>query len=73
MTEDLLSVLSELQEAVRHWPEGGHPGPVGGPDANSDDCMVIHVVSCEEAFQQQKLDLLWQKLDDQAPHKQVGY
>lgn len=98
MTEDLLSVLSELQEAVRHWPEDGHPAPVsgsvvtsaqtgfahlysncpisvqvGGPDAGVDDCMVIHVVSCEEAFQQQKLDLLWQKVDDQAPHRQVGY
>ncbi|XP_052043201.1 DALR anticodon-binding domain-containing protein 3 isoform X2 [Apodemus sylvaticus] len=70
VTEDLLSVLSELQEAVRHWPEGGHPGPVRGPDAGVDDCIVMHVVSCEEAFQQQKLDLLWQKLDDQAPHKQ---
>ncbi|XP_034339889.1 DALR anticodon-binding domain-containing protein 3 isoform X3 [Arvicanthis niloticus] len=70
VTEDLLSVLSELQEAVRHWPEDGHPGQVGGPDAGVDDCMVIHVVSCEETFQQQKLDLLWQKLDDQAPHKQ---
>lgn len=35
--------------------------------------MVVHVVSCEEAVQQQKLDLLWQKLDDQAPLKQVGF
>ncbi|XP_006511856.1 DALR anticodon-binding domain-containing protein 3 isoform X3 [Mus musculus] len=70
VTEDVLSVLSELQEAVRHWPEGGHPGPAGRPDAGVDDCVVIHVVSCEEAFQQQKLDLLWQKLDDRAPHKQ---
>lgn len=30
VTEDLLSVLSELQEAVRHWPEDGHPGQVSG-------------------------------------------
>lgn len=30
VTEDLLSVLSELQEAVRHWPEGSHPGLVSG-------------------------------------------
>uniref|UniRef100_A0A8I5ZVT7 DALR anticodon binding domain containing 3 n=1 Tax=Rattus norvegicus TaxID=10116 RepID=A0A8I5ZVT7_RAT len=70
VTEDLLSVLSELQEAARHWPEDGHPAPVGGPDAGVDDCVVIHVVSCEEAFQQQKLDLLWQKVDDQVPHRQ---
>ncbi|XP_055485896.1 DALR anticodon-binding domain-containing protein 3 isoform X3 [Psammomys obesus] len=70
VTEDLLAVLSELQETVRHWPEGGHPGLVGDSDAGVDGCMVVHVVSCEEAFQQQKLDLLWQKLDDQAPHEQ---
>lgn len=30
VTEDLLVVLSELQEAVRHWPEGGGPGLVSG-------------------------------------------
>ncbi|CAO2633533.1 DALR anticodon-binding domain-containing protein 3 [Lemmus lemmus] len=70
VTEDLLSVLSELQEAVCHWPEGGDPGLDGDPDAGVDGCMVVHVVSCEEAVQQQKLDLLWQKLDDQAPLKQ---
>lgn len=44
----------------------------GDPDSGVDGCVVVHVVSCEEAFQQQKLDLLWQKLDDQAPPKQVG-
>lgn len=32
----------------------------------------MHVVSCEEEFQQQKLDLLWRKLDDQAPLSQVS-
>ncbi|XP_003800626.1 DALR anticodon-binding domain-containing protein 3 isoform X1 [Otolemur garnettii] len=62
VTEDLLSVLAELQEALRHWPEYGYPGLAG-----SDRCTVVHVVSCEEEFQQQKLDLLWWKLDDQAP------
>lgn len=31
VTEDLLTVLSELQETVRQWPEGGHPGLVSGP------------------------------------------
>ncbi|XP_037063821.1 DALR anticodon-binding domain-containing protein 3 isoform X1 [Peromyscus leucopus] len=70
VTEDLLSVLSELQEAVRHWPEGSYPGLDGDPGSGVNGCMVVHVVSCEEAFQQQKLDLLWQKLDDQAPDKQ---
>lgn len=44
----------------------------GDPGSGVNGCMVVHVVSCEEAFQQQKLDLLWQKLDDQAPDKQVG-
>ncbi|KFO18609.1 DALR anticodon-binding domain-containing protein 3 isoform X2 [Fukomys damarensis] len=66
VTEELLCVLAELQEAVQHWPEGNYP--VLAPD--SDNCMVIHVVSCEEEFQQQKLDLLWWKLDDQAPLRQ---
>ncbi|XP_036048466.1 DALR anticodon-binding domain-containing protein 3 isoform X2 [Onychomys torridus] len=70
VTEDLLSVLSELQEAVRHRPEDGYPGLDGDPDSGVNGCIVVHVVSCEEAFQQQKLDLLWQKLDDQAPDKQ---
>ncbi|XP_008851441.1 DALR anticodon-binding domain-containing protein 3 [Nannospalax galili] len=70
VTEDLLSILSELQEAVCHWPKDSYPGLAGDSDANTDGCMVIHVVSCEEEFQQQKLDLLWQKLDDQAPVKQ---
>uniref|UniRef100_A0A452VFQ5 DALR anticodon binding domain containing 3 n=1 Tax=Ursus maritimus TaxID=29073 RepID=A0A452VFQ5_URSMA len=60
VTEDLLSVLAELQEAVRPG-----DGPAGLADA--DGCMVVHVVSCEEEFQQQKLDLLWWKLDVQAP------
>ncbi|KAF6312741.1 DALR anticodon binding domain containing 3 [Rhinolophus ferrumequinum] len=56
VTDDLLSVLAELRAALLHWPEAG-----------ADSCMVVHVVSCEEEFQQQKLDLLWWKLDDQAP------
>ncbi|XP_048190786.1 DALR anticodon-binding domain-containing protein 3 isoform X2 [Perognathus longimembris pacificus] len=68
VTEDLLSVLSELQEAARHWPEGGSPGrkPVA-PAADAAGCVAVHVVSCEEDFQQQKMDLLWWKLDEQAP------
>lgn len=28
VTEDLLSVLAELQEALWHWPEDSHPGLV---------------------------------------------
>uniref|UniRef100_A0A8C0W2V0 DALR anticodon binding domain-containing protein n=3 Tax=Castor canadensis TaxID=51338 RepID=A0A8C0W2V0_CASCN len=70
VTEDLLSVLAELQEAVRHWREGSYSGLADTPDAVADSCMVVHVVSCEEEFQQQKLDLLWWKVDDQAPLSQ---
>ncbi|XP_045352753.1 DALR anticodon-binding domain-containing protein 3 isoform X1 [Leopardus geoffroyi] len=67
VTEDLLSVLAELQEAARCWPGDSPPSLAAAPDANADRCMVVHVVSCEEEFQQQKVDLLWRKLDDQAP------
>ncbi|XP_076985483.1 DALR anticodon-binding domain-containing protein 3 isoform X2 [Tamandua tetradactyla] len=65
VTEDLLSVLAELQEAVQHWPMDSSPGLAGTPDAGTDSYMIVHVVSCEEEVQQQKLDLLWWKLDDQ--------
>ncbi|KAM4821719.1 DALR anticodon-binding domain-containing protein 3 isoform 2-T2 [Thomomys bottae] len=67
VTEDLLSVLCELQEAVRHWPEGSSTELAVAPVADADSCVAVHVVSCEEEFQQQKLDLLWWKLDGQAP------
>lgn len=60
----------------------GIPSPCGdrpptsrqaaAPAAGMDGCTVVHVVSCEEEFQQQKLDLLWWKLDDQAPLRQVS-
>lgn len=33
---------------------------------------MVHVVSPEEEAQQQKLDLLWWRLDEQAPLTQVG-
>ncbi|XP_044777612.1 DALR anticodon-binding domain-containing protein 3 isoform X2 [Neomonachus schauinslandi] len=67
VTEDLLCALAELREAVRHGPGDGPPGLALAPDADAGGCMVVHVVSCEEEFQQQKLDLLWWKLDEQAP------
>ncbi|XP_030877336.1 DALR anticodon-binding domain-containing protein 3 isoform X5 [Leptonychotes weddellii] len=67
VTEDLLCALAELQEAVRHGPGDGPPGLAEAADADAGGCMVVHVVSCEEEFQQQKLDLLWWKLDEQAP------
>ncbi|XP_059795651.1 DALR anticodon-binding domain-containing protein 3 isoform X3 [Balaenoptera ricei] len=70
VTEDLLAVLAELQQAVQDWAEDSSLGLAAAPDAGTDSCMVVHVVSCEEEFQQQKLDLLWWKLDDQAPLRQ---
>ncbi|XP_019787206.1 DALR anticodon-binding domain-containing protein 3 isoform X3 [Globicephala melas] len=70
VTEDLLAVLAELQQAVQDWAEDSSLGLAAAPDAGADSCMVVHVVSCEEEFQQQKLDLLWWKLDDQAPLRQ---
>nr|XP_003409721.1 LOW QUALITY PROTEIN: DALR anticodon-binding domain-containing protein 3 [Loxodonta africana] len=70
VTEDLLSSLAELQEAVQNWPEDSSSGLAGTPNSGTDNCIVVHVVSCEEEFQQQKLDLLWHKLDDQAPLRQ---
>ncbi|XP_062056812.1 DALR anticodon-binding domain-containing protein 3 isoform X2 [Lepus europaeus] len=70
LTEDLLSALAELQEAVRHWPEDSPPSLAAAPGAGAAGCVVVHVLSCEDEFQQQKLDLLWWKLDDQAPPRQ---
>ncbi|XP_032314430.1 DALR anticodon-binding domain-containing protein 3 isoform X3 [Camelus ferus] len=70
VTEDLLSVLAELQEAVQHQLEESSPGMAAAPDTGAEGYLVVHVVSCEEEFQQQKLDLLWRKLDDQAPLRQ---
>ncbi|XP_043835855.1 DALR anticodon-binding domain-containing protein 3 isoform X2 [Dromiciops gliroides] len=71
VTEDQLGALSELQEAARHCPR--HL-PVSHSEAEScaggEACSVVHVVSCEEAFQQQKLDLLWRLLDANAPSRQ---
>ncbi|XP_007953501.1 DALR anticodon-binding domain-containing protein 3 [Orycteropus afer afer] len=70
VTEELLSSLAELQNAVQNWPEDSSPGLAGTPGSGADSCIVVHVVSCEEEFQQQKLDLVWCKLDAQAPIRQ---
>ncbi|XP_065789815.1 DALR anticodon-binding domain-containing protein 3 isoform X3 [Muntiacus reevesi] len=70
VSEDLLSLLAELQEAVQAGAEDSSLGLAAAPDADAGSYMVLHVVSCEEEFQQQKLDLLWWKLDHQAPLRQ---
>ncbi|XP_010224267.1 PREDICTED: DALR anticodon-binding domain-containing protein 3, partial [Tinamus guttatus] len=48
-TEEKLRCLAELQQAVLQ--------SAGGC------CHVVHVVSCDEEFQQQQMDLLWRILD----------
>ncbi|XP_062441706.1 DALR anticodon-binding domain-containing protein 3 [Rhea pennata] len=53
VTEEKLRCLAELQQAVLQCAAGGQ----------GSCCHVVHVVSCEEEFQQQQMDLLWRILD----------
>ncbi|KAL9838721.1 DALR anticodon-binding domain-containing protein 3 isoform 2-T2 [Geothlypis trichas] len=53
VTERTLRSLAELQEAVLQCPAKGQ----------SSCCSIVHVVNCEEEFQQQQLDVLWRILD----------
>ncbi|XP_069721636.1 DALR anticodon-binding domain-containing protein 3 [Phaenicophaeus curvirostris] len=53
VTEGKLWSLAELQQAVLQCTAGGQ----------GSCCSIVHVVSCEEEFQQQQLDLLWRILD----------
>ncbi|XP_009468229.1 PREDICTED: DALR anticodon-binding domain-containing protein 3 [Nipponia nippon] len=53
VTEGKLRSLAELQQAVLQCAAGGQ----------GSCCSIVHVVSCEEEFQQQQLDLLWRILD----------
>uniref|UniRef100_A0A8V5GVU7 Uncharacterized protein n=1 Tax=Melopsittacus undulatus TaxID=13146 RepID=A0A8V5GVU7_MELUD len=63
VTEGKLRSVAELQQAALQCPRcallqaGGH----------GSCCSILHVVSCEEEFQQQQLDLLWRILDP-GPH-----
>ncbi|XP_067908229.1 DALR anticodon-binding domain-containing protein 3 isoform X2 [Heterodontus francisci] len=47
--EEALRQIAELQHIVLQ--------------EDSEECLVIHVVGCEEEFQQQKIHLLWQILN----------
>ncbi|XP_074054001.1 DALR anticodon-binding domain-containing protein 3 isoform X2 [Macrotis lagotis] len=71
VTEDQLKALTELQEAAQKCPRDL---PLSHSEAESSaggaTCSVVHVVSCEEAFQQQKVDLLWRLVDVNAPSRQ---
>ncbi|XP_056357752.1 DALR anticodon-binding domain-containing protein 3 isoform X1 [Oenanthe melanoleuca] len=53
VTEGTLQSLAELQEAVLQCPA----------KVQSSCCSIVHVVNCEEEFQQQQLDVLWRILD----------
>ncbi|NXX44799.1 DALD3 protein, partial [Tricholaema leucomelas] len=67
VTEEKLWSLAELQQAVLQCTVS-YPMVLlvsCFPDIGSC-CSIVHVVSCEEEFQQQQLDLLWRILDPRA-------
>ncbi|NWU63560.1 DALD3 protein, partial [Pterocles burchelli] len=67
VTEGKLWVLAELQQAVLQCtvriPAVCRPLTSQTPFPSESCCSIVHVVSCEEEFQQQQLDLLWRILD----------
>ncbi|NWI33137.1 DALD3 protein, partial [Sula dactylatra] len=63
VTEGKLRSLAELQQAVLQCTVSN---PAVLPTSCFPDgscCSIVHVVNCEEEFQQQQLDLLWRILD----------
>ncbi|NXL55170.1 DALD3 protein, partial [Chordeiles acutipennis] len=64
VTEGKLRSLAELQQAVLQCTVSN---PAVLPASRFLDigscCSIVHVVNCEEEFQQQQLDLLWRILD----------
>ncbi|NXX54507.1 DALD3 protein, partial [Scopus umbretta] len=73
VTEGKLQSVAELQQAVLQClvsnpaslPASCFPDII--PFCQGSCCSIVHVVSCEEEFQQQQLDLLWRILDP-GPH-----
>ncbi|NXE74284.1 DALD3 protein, partial [Cochlearius cochlearius] len=67
VTEGKLRLLAELQQAALQGTVRNPAVPPASrlPDAGGHGscCSIVHVVSCEEEFQQQQLDLLWRILD----------
>ncbi|NXA58186.1 DALD3 protein, partial [Mohoua ochrocephala] len=63
VTEGTLWSLAELQEAVLQCPVSDPPALPASRFPSSSCCSIIHVVNCEEEFQQQQLDVLWRILD----------
>ncbi|NXA98093.1 DALD3 protein, partial [Melanocharis versteri] len=67
VTEGTLRSLAELQEAVLQCPVSDPTAlPVSRFPSQSSCCSIVHVVNCEEEFQQQQLDVLWRILDSGA-------
>ncbi|NXS05894.1 DALD3 protein, partial [Oxylabes madagascariensis] len=63
VTEGTLRSLAELQEAVLQCPVSDPMAPPASLSPSSSCCSIVHVVNCEEEFQQQQLDVLWRILD----------
>ncbi|NXC79120.1 DALD3 protein, partial [Cercotrichas coryphoeus] len=63
VTEGTLHSLAELQEAVLQCPVSDPMTPPASRFPSSSCCSIVHVVNCEEEFQQQQLDVLWRILD----------
>ncbi|KFQ69779.1 DALR anticodon-binding domain-containing protein 3, partial [Phaethon lepturus] len=69
VTEGKLRSLAELQQAVLQCTVSNLAGTacLSLSQCQGSCCNIVHVVSCEEEFQQQQLDLLWRILDP-GPH-----
>ncbi|NXE89780.1 DALD3 protein, partial [Menura novaehollandiae] len=63
VTEGMLQSLAELQEAVLQCPVSDSMALPASCFPSGGCCSIVHVVNCEEEFQQQQLDLLWRILD----------
>ncbi|NWZ79378.1 DALD3 protein, partial [Poecile atricapillus] len=64
VTEGTLQSLAELQGAVLQCPVSDPMAlPASHFPSQSSCCSIVHVVNCEEEFQQQQLDVLWRILD----------
>ncbi|NXC94816.1 DALD3 protein, partial [Certhia familiaris] len=63
VTEGTLLSLAELQEAVLQCSVSDPTAPCASCFQSSSCCSIVHVVNCEEEFQQQQLDVLWRILD----------
>ncbi|NXB95430.1 DALD3 protein, partial [Vidua chalybeata] len=63
VTERTVRSLAELQEAVLQCPVSDPTALLASRFPSSSCCSIVHVVNCEEEFQQQQLDVLWRILD----------